>query len=271
MHTEAPASASALAMAKPKPASSATPATKARFPRRSIINMGTMLPRSPGPRQGLLRARPEISDTSSATRRPAGEARGGGILDVLRRRATKPAGMDRRRNRINYFWTSPKMSVISASNGARSFCWGLFDEPRCSGVAGIVQAKDGKHGALASQSRNVVEAAFEPAPDRKNARRGPGALLASTCELGGIRGWTNHGAASSRLRRLGRQQVKHRRMRVQHVEVGWGQLAVELSHQTVEHQHGFEREAGVLRYGQCREHVQVHQAFRIATVRRVRR
>ena len=54
-----------------------------------------------------LRARPEISDTSSATRRPAGEARGGGILDVLRRRATKPAGMDRRRNRINYFWTSP--------------------------------------------------------------------------------------------------------------------------------------------------------------------
>ena len=29
------------------------------------------------------------------SRRPAGEARGGGILDVLRRRATTPAGMDR--------------------------------------------------------------------------------------------------------------------------------------------------------------------------------
>src|SRR5262245_12504199 len=38
--TEAPASASALAMAKPKPPSSATPATKARFPVRSMLSMG---------------------------------------------------------------------------------------------------------------------------------------------------------------------------------------------------------------------------------------
>src|SRR3954468_1105370 len=38
-HTEAPASASALAMANPNPASSATPATSARFPVRSMASM----------------------------------------------------------------------------------------------------------------------------------------------------------------------------------------------------------------------------------------
>ena len=37
--TEAPASASALAIANPKPPSSATPATKARFPVRSMVSM----------------------------------------------------------------------------------------------------------------------------------------------------------------------------------------------------------------------------------------
>src|SRR2546425_6727530 len=37
--TVAPASASALAMAKPYPASSATPATRARLPRRSMLSM----------------------------------------------------------------------------------------------------------------------------------------------------------------------------------------------------------------------------------------
>ena len=37
--TSAPASANALAIAKPKPASSATPATRARLPRRSIASM----------------------------------------------------------------------------------------------------------------------------------------------------------------------------------------------------------------------------------------
>src|SRR2546425_12110072 len=37
---EAPASASALAIAKPKPPSSATPATNARFPVRSIFSIG---------------------------------------------------------------------------------------------------------------------------------------------------------------------------------------------------------------------------------------
>src|SRR5947208_4325935 len=38
-HTVAPASASALAMAKPYPPSSATPATRARLPRRSILSI----------------------------------------------------------------------------------------------------------------------------------------------------------------------------------------------------------------------------------------
>src|SRR5438132_595658 len=38
-HTVAPASTSALAMAKPKPPSSATPATNARLPRRSIVSI----------------------------------------------------------------------------------------------------------------------------------------------------------------------------------------------------------------------------------------
>src|SRR5438105_274223 len=41
-HTVAPASASALAMANPYPASSATPATSARFPVRSIASMGAV-------------------------------------------------------------------------------------------------------------------------------------------------------------------------------------------------------------------------------------
>src|SRR5207253_5019837 len=39
VHTVAPASASALAMAKPYPPSSATPATRARLPRRSILSI----------------------------------------------------------------------------------------------------------------------------------------------------------------------------------------------------------------------------------------
>ena len=33
------------------------------------------------------------------------------MLDALRRRATKPSGMDRRRNCIDYFWTSPNMRL----------------------------------------------------------------------------------------------------------------------------------------------------------------
>src|SRR3954453_6953844 len=44
-HTLAPASASALAIAKPKPASSATPATNARRPSRSIGSMAGSLAR----------------------------------------------------------------------------------------------------------------------------------------------------------------------------------------------------------------------------------
>src|SRR6059036_2285253 len=42
VQTVAPASASALAMANPKPPSSATPATNARFPLRSILSMRTL-------------------------------------------------------------------------------------------------------------------------------------------------------------------------------------------------------------------------------------
>src|SRR5688572_4435973 len=44
---EAPASASALAIAKPKPPSSATPATNARFPLRSMASMRGCLPQPP--------------------------------------------------------------------------------------------------------------------------------------------------------------------------------------------------------------------------------
>src|SRR5438874_12398262 len=42
----APASASDLAMAKPKPPSSATPATSARFPRRSMASMARTIDRA---------------------------------------------------------------------------------------------------------------------------------------------------------------------------------------------------------------------------------
>jgi organic radical activating enzyme len=64
---------------------------------------------SDGPTLGhaQLRARQRIDAASWATRRPAGKARGGGILDVLRRRATMPAGMDRRPNRCRYSLTGP--------------------------------------------------------------------------------------------------------------------------------------------------------------------
>src|SRR5687767_8081446 len=45
--TFAPASASAFAIAKPKPPSSATPATNACFPLRSIASMGGLIARNP--------------------------------------------------------------------------------------------------------------------------------------------------------------------------------------------------------------------------------
>lgn len=50
---DAPASAKALAMAKPYPASSATPATSARFPHRSIVSMEPMPPLGGCLRQAL--------------------------------------------------------------------------------------------------------------------------------------------------------------------------------------------------------------------------
>src|SRR3989441_9269530 len=46
-HTVAPASASALAIAKPYPPSSATPATNARFPLRSMLSI------APPPERGM--------------------------------------------------------------------------------------------------------------------------------------------------------------------------------------------------------------------------
>src|SRR5688500_17108272 len=46
-HTLAPASARALAMANPKPPSSATPATNARLPRRSMFNMAADVTQDP--------------------------------------------------------------------------------------------------------------------------------------------------------------------------------------------------------------------------------
>src|SRR5262249_2409260 len=44
-HTLAPASASSLAIANPKPASSATPATRARRPARSMLSIGQYMHR----------------------------------------------------------------------------------------------------------------------------------------------------------------------------------------------------------------------------------
>src|SRR5262249_10892576 len=51
---EAPASASDLAMANPKPPSSATPATSARFPRRSMASMARTIDRA----RAAVKARP---------------------------------------------------------------------------------------------------------------------------------------------------------------------------------------------------------------------
>src|SRR5437667_3109575 len=63
-HTVAPASASALAMAKPYPPSSATPATRALFPRRSILSI------SPPPQCGIRNAECGMSMCASLCERP---------------------------------------------------------------------------------------------------------------------------------------------------------------------------------------------------------
>src|SRR6266581_9502086 len=55
VHTLAPASASARAMAKPYPPSSATPATRARFPLRSIASMSPHSQKEPRRHRNQLR------------------------------------------------------------------------------------------------------------------------------------------------------------------------------------------------------------------------
>ena len=60
------------------------------------------------------------------------------------------------------------------------------------------------------------------------------------------------------------------RVRVQHVEVGGGHLAVELAHQAVENKHRLKRKTGMCFHGQCGEHAQIQQTFRIAAIGRVR-
>src|SRR5690348_13396210 len=55
VQTVAPASASALAIAKPYPASSATPATRARLPRRSMLSMSSPLQEEPRRHRDQLR------------------------------------------------------------------------------------------------------------------------------------------------------------------------------------------------------------------------
>ena len=55
-HTAAPASWSAFAIANPRPPSSATPATNARFPDRSMLSMGGPSPKSAGAQNGKLLA-----------------------------------------------------------------------------------------------------------------------------------------------------------------------------------------------------------------------
>ena len=54
-----------------------------------------------------VRTRAGINVPRWPSRRPAGEARGGVILDVLRRRATKPAGMDRQPDRYGNSCSGP--------------------------------------------------------------------------------------------------------------------------------------------------------------------
>src|SRR6476660_297857 len=67
--TEAPASARALAIAKPKPPSSATPATRARRPERSILSIVGICPNRSGEARGerdsiCYRYQPELITTA---------------------------------------------------------------------------------------------------------------------------------------------------------------------------------------------------------------
>src|SRR6266705_6663287 len=88
---EAPASASALAIAKPKPPSSATPATNARFPVRSIFSMGLGSPangRAPPGEPGAERREDQQVAASQATVGQRfverdGDRGGGGVAVLL--------------------------------------------------------------------------------------------------------------------------------------------------------------------------------------------
>src|SRR5690606_36565764 len=81
--TDAPASASAFAMAKPKPPSSATPATNARLPERSMPSMAHVC-RAP-PRASTRTAGPAALFVAQAVDRPQG--RGLGRREKGRQRA----------------------------------------------------------------------------------------------------------------------------------------------------------------------------------------
>src|SRR5437879_13462554 len=82
VHTVAPASASALAMANPYPPSSATPATRARLPRRSMLSIHPPLHEKPRRHRNQLRmfqqcVREDAAERALALRDPVHGAREG--------------------------------------------------------------------------------------------------------------------------------------------------------------------------------------------------
>src|SRR5215211_3719865 len=67
-----------------------------------------------------LRARPEISESFWASRRPPGEARGARIPGVCKRRATRPGRMHRRPTWQTYSHQGPKGRPCSVADGEDS-------------------------------------------------------------------------------------------------------------------------------------------------------
>ena len=144
-----------------------------------------------------LRTRAGINVPRWPSRRPAGEARGGGTLDVLRRRATKPAGMDRRPDRYGNSCSGPKYSAPQVRNqvadeaprwqGARPQAYWRYDGGSATQPAGMDRRPDGpeiagsctKQGRARTQSRSAAE----HGQDRGTAksRRSAPPVRASSC------------------------------------------------------------------------------------------
>src|SRR5437764_8716289 len=110
--TDAPASANAFEIANPNPASSATPATSARFPVRSIPSMRAVSRESPVVRKREVEAPdPSVHLHTGFAERPGD---GGDVpvvfaeqrrdllpaAEVFRREGARPQPRDRRRRRV---------------------------------------------------------------------------------------------------------------------------------------------------------------------------